>query len=269
MFKILFLLTGFIYSQTNYIDNIFFEEKRIENKELKIEVEIEGVTQAYDEYDIKASIDGEIISISCELFDIVKKSENIIKIASGEVGALLKTARTTKEKKDILKRWDGMFRYTYIQPQYDGIVTKINHKTGEFVNKGETLITVSRKMRIIAKNKEKLYIKPQPGINALIKGITGIYKVTLTDIIKEETEGYYTMLMDFDEIPDIKVGEKLSGKMFLVKKTSTRVVPNEDIIEYNGKKYLIIEIQTGIISEKETEIESFGFNYLKIKKEEK
>jgi hypothetical protein len=265
---IIIFFTPFTYSQ-NISESISFEEKRIENKEITIEVEIEGVTQAYDEYDIKSPIDGEIISISCDLFDHIKKTQNIIKMATGEVGALLKTAKTENEKKEILKRWDGMFNYTYIQPTYDGIVTSIKHKSGEFVNKNDTIMTVSRKIRLIARNKEKLYMEPQPGINAIVKGIVGVYKLTLTNFLKENTEGYYKMFLDFDEIPNIKVGEKLSGKILFVKKTSTRVVPNDDLIEYKGKKYLIIEIQPGVISEKETEIESFGFNYLKIKKKEK
>ena len=264
--KIVFLLL--IFTKFIYGKDLIFEEKKIESKDLTIEVEIEGVTQAYDNYDIKAPIDGEIILVSCELFDVVKKSDNIIKMATGEVAALLKTAKTEKEKKEILKRWDGMFRYTYITPQYDGIVTSIKHKTGDFVNKGKTILTISKKIRLIAKNKEKLYIEPQKGLNALVRDTTGLYKITLVDFMKEKNEGYYKMFLDFDEIPNIRVGEKLNGKIFFVKKTSTRVVPNDDIIEYKGKKYLIIEVQTGIISEKETEIESFGLNYLKIKKEE-
>jgi hypothetical protein len=266
--KFLFLSIYLLSNEQKLSKDFIFEEKKIQNREITIETNITGVTQAYDEYDIKAPIDGEIISLNCELLDVVKKSQNIVKMASGDLGALLRTVKTEKEKKEILKRWDGMFRYTYISSPYDGIVTKINYKNGQFVNREETILTISKKMRVIAKNTDKLYMTPQTGLNAIINTLTGRYKLTLISFTKENTEGYYRMLFDFDEIPSIKVGEKISAKMLLVKKTSTRVVPNEDIIEQNGKKYLLIEILPGVISEKETEIESFGFNYLKIKKKE-
>ena len=125
-----------------------------------------------------------------------------------------------------------MFNYTYIQSPYDGIVTKIKCKRGDLVKKDETLITISKRIRVIAKNLQKLHIQPQPNINTIVKGKSEVYKLTLSKVIKENIEGYYRMFLDFDEIPDIKVGEKVSGKILLVRKTSTRVVPNDDLIEY-------------------------------------
>jgi hypothetical protein len=253
-----------MFSQNILISSSTFEEKRIENKKMLITADISGITQAYEEYDIKANFDGQIISIKPELFDVIESSEAIIRVVTGEVAALLKTATDEKEKDDILKRWDGMFKYTDMRSPTEGIVVKIYVKANDFVNKGDRILRIAKKMRVIAKNKNKLFIQPQIGLNGIINRAFNKYKITLTNYIPNE-DYYYTLLFDFDEIPDIKIGERVEGVMMMANRQNTRVVSSKDVINYNGKKYLIIQFEPGLITEDETEVLGFTLNYLSIK----
>lgn len=256
------LISLFIYSQ-----NINFEENKILQKEIKINIPISGITQAYDEYDIKATFDGYITHMLPSLFDVVVSSQPLAKLVTAEVYALLKTAKDETEKKEILKRWKGLFKYIDITAPYDGIVTRIYVKPNSSIVKGDKIMTIARKMRLIAKNDAELYMTPEKELNGIVEKIgLGRYKITLKDFFATEKKYFYKLLFDFEKIPDIKIGEKVEGTMIVAQKTSARVVPTSDIIEYNGRKYLIIEFEPGIITSTFTEISGFKFNYLKILK---
>lgn len=268
--KIKILISSFIFSLNLFSQEILkFEEKKITDKKIFINSPISGVTQAYDEYDITAPFDGQVTAIMPALFDIVNSSQAAIRMVSGEVSALLKTAKDENERKEILKRWKGMFNYSDIKIPEKGIITKIHVKKDAFVNKGELLLTVARKMRVIAKNNEKIYVEIEKGLNGIIEDSKlGKYKITLKDFIPQE-KYFYRLLFDFDEIPEIKIGEQVSGIMMIAERKSARVVPSQDIINYDGKKYILIEFEPGIITETDTEILGFKLNYLKIIEQEK
>lgn len=259
--SLFFILSSKMFSENIIISSSTFEEKRIETKKMTITAEISGITQAYEEYDIKANFDGQIISIKPDLFDLIKSSQTIIRIVTGEVAALLKTATNEKEKADILKRWDGMFKYTDIKSPTDGIVIKRYVKPGDFVSKGDRILRIAKKMRVIAKNKNKIFTPPEIELNGMINRAFNKYKITLTNYIPDK-DYYYTLLFDFDTIPDIKIGEKVEGVVMMANKQNTRVVPSKDVINYNGKKYLIIQFEPGLITEDETEVLGFTLNYL-------
>jgi hypothetical protein len=267
-FKIIITVLFFCSLKLFSFEGITFEEKEITDKKIYLNSNISGVTQAYDEYNITAPFDGEVTILLTSLFDVVKTSQTVIKMVSGEVGALLKTGKDENEKKEILKRWKGMFNYSDITIPEKGIVTKIYVKQNSFVNRGDKLITIARKMRVIAKNDEKIYVNLEKGLEGIIEDSRlGKYKITLTDFIPKEDKYYYQLLFDFEDIPEIKVGEMVRGVMMIAQRKSARIIPNSDIIEYNGKKYILIEFEPGIITENETEVYSFKLNYLKMNSE--
>ncbi len=245
------------------------EVKEIKTKEIKINIDFTGITHAYDEYDIRAEFDGSIAFIYSSSFDIVRTSDTLMRLVTGEVAALLKTAKDENEKKDILNRWKKMFRYSDIKAPSDGIITKIHVSEDSYVKKGDLLLTMARKMRVIAKNTKPLYMTPIQGLEGVVETQRGIkYRVILKDFIKEkEEEGKWRFFFDFEQLPNLKIGEVVKGILVVASKTSTRVIPNSDIFEYNNKKYILIEFEPGIISEDETEITSFKLNYLKITKD--
>lgn len=240
------------------------EEKEIKTKEIELKIEFNGVTHPYDEYDIRAEFDGSIVFIYPTTLEIVKKSDPMMRMVTGEVAALLATAKTEDEKKEILQKWKNMFKYSDIKAPTDGIVTKIHVSNNSYVKKGDKLITIAKKMRVIAKNTKPLYMSPISGIDGIIE-VDGIkkYNVKLTDFFKEG-ENSWRFFLEFETIPSIKVGSKVNGFLILANKTTTRVIPNSDILNYMGKKYLLVEFEPGIITETDTEIISFKYNYLKI-----
>ncbi|MCX7641928.1 MAG: hypothetical protein N2Z20_04770 [Elusimicrobiales bacterium] len=267
MVKAIKTLSLFFISILQIIRLSSLEEKEITNKEIKVNIEFSGITHPYDEYDIRAEFDGNVMFVYASNFDIVKKSDILLRLVTGEVAALLKTAKDPQEKKDILKRWKNMFRYSDIKTPTDGIITKIHVDKDSFVKKGDKLITIARKMRVIAKNTKPLNMTPVNGLDAIVETQTQKkYRAVLNNFI-QEGEGKWRFFLDFEKITDVKVGEKVTGVVIVANKTATRVIPNSDVLEYGGKKYILIEFEPGIISENETEIISFKYNYLKITKE--
>lgn len=262
-FLIIYILPFcFLYGEAG---KVYFEEKKIEDKKIEIIVPISGITQAYNEYDIKAGFDGKVVAILPSLFDVVKASSPIVRLVTGEVAALLKTAKDENEKKEILKRWKGLFNYTDIQAPHDGIVTRIYVKDESFISKGDKIMTIARNMRVIAKNTEEIYIPLEKGLNGIVEDKKlGKYKLTLYNFIPDG-KYFYKLFFDFEEIPQIKLGEKVEGVMMIAKKQSARVVPSDDIIEHNGKKYILLEFEPGLITSQEVEIAGFRLNYLRIK----
>lgn len=244
-----------------------FEEKEIETKEIKVSIDFEGVTHPYDEYDIKADFDGSVILIYPSNFEIIKASAPLMRIVTGEVAALLKTAKDSQERKDILRRWKNMFRYSDIKAPTDGIVVKIHVENDSYVKKGDKLITIAKKMRVIAKNTKPLKMIPIKGLDAIIETASGQrYKASLREFIKEANDRW-RFFLDLESFPNIKVGERIKGILIVANKTATRVIPNSDIFEYGGKKYILVEFEPGLIDENDTEIISFKHRYLKISKE--
>ncbi len=257
----------FLISFTIIFPILSLEEKEIKTKEIKLNVDFTGVTHPHDEYDIRADFDGSIAFIYSSPFDIVKSSDIIMRVVTGEMAALLGTAKDEEERKDILKRWKKMFRYSDIKAPSDGIITKIHISENSYVKKGDKLVTLARKMGVIAKNTKPFYMTPIAGLDGIIETQTGKkYRVILTDFIKEQ-ENKWRFFFDFENLPQLKVGEAVKGILIVASKTATRVIPNSDLFEYAGKKYLLIELEPGIITENETEIISFKLNYLKITKD--
>lgn len=240
------------------------EEKEIKTKEIELKIEFNGVTYPHDEYDIRAEFDGNVIFVYPSNFETIKASATIVRMVTGEIAALLVTAKTEEEKKEILQKWKNMFRYSDIKAPTDGIVTKIHVAKDSYVRKGDKIITIAKKLRIIAKNTKPLYMSPIAGLDGIVE-IEGFkkYKITLKDFIKE-SENNWRFFLDFETIPPIKVGAQVKGFLILANKTTTRVVPNSDVLNYMGKKYILVEFEPGIITETDTEIISFKYNYLKI-----
>lgn len=248
--------------------NLFcLEEKEIMTKEISLSVEFSGVTHAYDEYDIRADFDGSVAFVYSSVFDVVRASETALRLVTGEVAALLKTAKDENEKKDILKRWKNMFRYSDIKIPSDGIITKIHIDRDSYIKKGDKLLTVAKKMRVIARSKNPFYMTPTQGLDGIVEDRAGRkYRVILSNYIMEDKDKW-VFFLDFDAIPDLKVGEVVKGNLIIKTPTQARVIPNQDIFEYGGKKYILIEFEPGVITEKDTEILSFRYNYLKITKD--
>lgn len=269
-----FFLVLNIYAEIKVQENTEYtflidKYKQIETTDVTLKVPISGITKAYDEYTIYATFDGQVVYVMCETSDMVKDSQILMKMVTGELAALLKTTRTPEEKKYILKRWKGLFKYSDVKAPERGIVTRIFLKNGDFVKKGDKLLTIARKMKLIAKNDKKMYMPPEQGLNAVVETPISRYKLTLKDFIKDTNNSYnYTFIFDFDELPDVKIGEQLKGELFIIKKENVRIVKKEDVIDYNGKKFILIEFEPGVTTEDLIEINSFKLNYLKVNKKE-
>lgn len=252
------LLTSFFCSYTLAVD-----EKMIKTEDISLDVDVSGVVSAWDEYDIFAEFDGVVSSIIVDNFDVVKSSDVIMKILTGEMAALIKTAKDEDEKRDLMNRWKKMVGYSDIRVPTDGVVVRLYVKNDDVVKKTDKVVRIARKVRVIAKNKTPLKTELIPGLTTIMHAGYKKYKLKLANFVSD-SRGYYTFFLDFDSIPDIRIGEKIDGKLSIAYKKNARVVPTSDVVEWNGKRYLLIEFEPGIITDKKTEILSFKLNYLKL-----
>jgi len=257
-------------------DNVrFIEEKRIKIGDIEIKAGIKGVPSAYETYDIHATFDGRVDEIITELFDKVDKKTLLAKMVSKDMGAILDTANKAdpESKKEILKRWKGTFDYFNIFPTEAGIVTEIHVKPGDEVNKGDRLFTIAKKMQIIATNTEPIYSELSSGMKAnmfYIKNNDIKVDLTLKHFIPlKNKKNYYRMWLDIEELKDkVIVGELFQGTLYIGQSKATKLIPKNDVIFYNDKRYVIMEIKTGLISEDEVEILSPTLTYIKPEKSE-
>lgn len=269
-----FLFSLILFSQeTNFLNKSkkFFEEKRMKIGDIEVKAEIKGTPTAYDVYYIYAPFNGRIDEIMVELFEKVDKKTLLAKMVNQDMAALLDTANAAdpESKKEILKRWKGTFEYYNIFPDEDGVVTEIYVKPKQYVSVGEKLFSIARKMQIIAVNSEPIYSELKAGMRAKMSYVKNddisVDLVLKSFVPLKGKENYYRIWLDVEELKDkIIVGELFKGTLYLGKSTQTKLIPRSDVIFYNNKKYVMMEIKPGLISENEVEVLSPTLNYLKL-----
>ena len=74
---------------------------------------------------------------------------------------------------------------------------------------------------------------------------------------------FYRLWMDIEELKDkIKIGETFEGKLFVGRSENTKIVDRKDVIIKDGKRYLLMEIRPGLISDNQLEVLSPTKNFL-------
>lgn len=252
---------------------ILSQEKTIKTGDIVITAPIKGTPSAYETYDILSPFDGRIDEVMVELFDKVDSKSVLGKMVTKDMAAILDTANAAdpESKKDIVKRWKGTFDYHSIKPEDPGIVTNVFIKPGVYVNKGDRLFTVARRMQIIATNTEPIYSEIAPGLKAgmaWMKDDAVAVELTLKNFVPmKNKDRFYRFWLEVDQLRDrIKVGELFSGTLKIGESQNTKLIPKNEVLLYNGKRYVIMEVKTGLISEEEAEILSPTMNYLRPEK---
>ncbi|MBI4656566.1 MAG: hypothetical protein HY746_07460 [Elusimicrobia bacterium] len=241
-------------------------EGEIRIGDMELYVGVSGIASAQDLYDIPAPFDGRIEEVMAEQFDHVKKESVLLKMVSHEMAAMLDTTGD-ESKEELERRWKGVFNYHLVYPQGAGIVASIYIKPRQTVYKGERLFTIARKVIIIGNTTELLYSKPQleaPAaleyardssvkVNALLKNLIPL----------KDKEGFYKVWLEVTDLKNkIRVGGIFKGHLFVGRTEEARIVPRSALIEANGKKYMVLEVETGLSTREEIELLKPGNHFL-------
>ncbi len=218
---------------------------------------ISAISTTQSSYDVYAPFDGRIEEVHAELFDTVDKDTVLATEFTTELAAMMDSTPESG-KKQTRRRWQDTFQQYFIKPEEKGIITRIHVSPNTKVVAGDRLFTVSRKVLLIGRNTEPIY-------NPLFEGMTAevehhrtgdTFSAKLVRFIPIKDKPYYYRL--WLEVTDIKkgmaIGEQYDGNLTVAKSIGTRIIDRTDLIRHNGKKYVIIEVETGLETEKEIEL---------------
>ncbi len=243
-------------------DNI----RKIEKGDLEIYIPIEGITTAQDTFDVLAPFDGRIEEVRAELFDLVDKKEILSKMVSGKMAAMLDSS-SGMSKRQMKRRWGEVFKLYDTRAMDRGIVTHVYVKSKDTVRKGERLFTIARKVVLIGKNIKPIYSPLKKGLPAnmrYLKNKRFKLKSVLTKFLPLQPNSfYYRLWLDTGKLKNkTKIGERFTGYLFIGRVEDARIVPTKSLINIQNKKYLIIEVETGLVTPETTELIRSGNHYI-------
>ncbi len=237
-------------------------EGSIRRGDLELRAKFSGIATAQDAYDVYALFDGRVEEVIGELFDFVTPKSVLAKMVSGEMAAMIdSTSRDALAQME--KRWKGVFKIYDVKPEHTGIISALHTAPKTAVTKGERLFTVARKIMLIGRNTERLYYVPRPGMTAdlsyardpavkLTAKVTGVVPL-------EEEPGFYRLWLEADQLREkIRIGHRFDGEILLGKAAGAEIAPRGAIVEKDGRKYLMTEIETGLMNFEEAEITRRG-----------
>lgn len=241
-------------------------ERELKKSDIEVYSKMTGIATAQDTYDVFAPFDGRVEEVMAELFDFITPQNTAARLVSTEMAALLDST-TPEEKKQTERRWRDVYKYHDIKPDKQGIVANVYIKPKDKVYKGDRLFTVARKVVIVGKNAEPLYSPLAPGMTAEMQYARDPsikLKTTLASFIPVQgsSRDARVWLEALDLRDGILIGERFNGYLFVGRSENARLAPRTALIEKNGRKYLILEVETGLSTEAETELLKTGLHFL-------
>ena len=242
------------------------QERTIIKDDLEVLTKVTGVATAQDTYDAYAPFDGRVEDVMVELLDLVNVNVVMAKMVSTEMAALLDSSGEGS-KKQTEKRWQGVYEYYSIKPEFKGIVTNIYVKPKTRVYKGDRLFTVAKKVVIIGKNTEKLYSSLAAGMTAeLVSEKNNDIKLaaTLVNFMRLKDSPYFNRLwLEVNALQGgIRIGGQFDGYLLVGKSENALLVPRTALFEKFGRNYIIVEVETGLVTETQTEIIKPGLHFI-------
>lgn len=238
------------------IDGLF--QKNVKVGDIEVKTPVSGVTTAQDTYDIFAPFDGRVEDMQSDLFQHVTPQTEICRMVSTEMAALL-DASTEEDRRQTERRWKSVYQYFPVKPEAAGILTNIYVKPHTRVLRGDRLFTVARKVVMIGRNTEPLYSRLAKGMTAVIQNRRDRderYKAALADFVVYKSSPLFTRL--WLEVPDtkegIRIGEPYEGELTVGYSSKAMLLPREELLEHGGRRFMLVEIKTGLETKEELEI---------------
>ncbi|MBI4801966.1 MAG: hypothetical protein HY796_05525 [Elusimicrobia bacterium] len=243
------------------------QEDEIKKGDIEVFAKVAGLSTVQDSYDIYAPFDGRMEDVIIEPFTLVTPEDALSRMVSTEMAALLDSS-SDESRKQTEKRWKNVYDYYVIKPEFEGILTNIYVKPKDRVYKGARLFTVARKVVIIGRNTDPLYTKLALGMTAELvyaKNPDVKLKGALTNFMRIKESLFFNRLwLEVTTLRSgLKIGEQFNGYLSLGRSEDTLLVPRTALFEKFGRKYLIMEVETGLSTEQEIEVLKPGLHYIK------
>lgn len=243
--------------------------RQVKIGDIEVYSPVTGVTTAQDTFDVFAPFDGRVEEVQVELFNLAGPETVLARMVSTEMAALLDS--TPEEgRKQTERRWSDLYKFHDIKPEFKGVVTNVFVEPRTPVFKGDRLFTIARKVVMIGRNTKPLY---SDIANDMIAGIrhyrTGEkFDTKLVNFLRiKDRPLFYRLWLEVTDLKEgIRIGEQFDGDLFVGRSNGTRLVPRNHIFETGGRKYLMMEVESGLITEEETEILRPGSTYLELKR---
>lgn len=242
-------------------------EDEIKRGDIDVFAKVTGFSTVQDTYDIYAPFDGRVEEVMTELFTLVTPEDAVSYLVSTEMAALLDSS-SGGSRKQTEKRWKDVYDYYAVKPEFEGIVNNIYVKPKARVYKGDRLFTVAKKVVIIGKNIEPLYTKLATGMTAELvyaKDTEVKLKGILVNFMRIKESPYFNRLwLEVTALRNgLKIGEQFNGYLSVGRSEDTLLVPRTALFEKFGRKYLIMEVETGLSNDQETEVLKPGLHFIK------
>ncbi|MDT8286339.1 MAG: hypothetical protein RQ748_04440 [Elusimicrobiales bacterium] len=234
----------------------------IRRGDMELYAKFSGIATAQDVYDVHSPFDGRVEEVIGELFDFVTPKSVLARMVSSEMAAMLDyTGQDNRAQ--MQKRWKGVFKVYDVKPEQTGIISAVHAAPKNTVTKGEKLFTVARKILLIGRNTERLYYPPRAGMTAGVRYVRDpSVKLTarVTGVVPlADKPGFYRLWLEADEIKQkVRIGHQFDGDIFLGKASGVEIVPRGAVVEKDGRKYLMTEVETGLMNAAEVEITRRG-----------
>jgi hypothetical protein len=241
-------------------------ELEIQKGDIEVFTKVTGISTAQDTYDVYAPFDGRVENVMVELFDLVGEKNVMARVISTEMAALLDSS-SGGNKEQTEKRWKSVYDYFEVKPEFQGIVTNIYVDPKSRVYKGDRLFTVAKKVVVIGKNTEPLYSVLAPGMTSELaygKDASIKLKAKLVNFLRLKDNPRFSRLwLEVDALRSgIRIGEQFDGYLFVGRSEDTLLVPRNAIFEKFGRTYLIMEVETGLATETQTEVLKPGLHFI-------
>lgn len=242
------------------------KESEILKDDIEVYAKVTGVSTAQDTYDVYAPFDGRVENVMVDLFDLVGEKTVMARVISSEMAALLDSSGAGTQKQTE-KRWKSMYDYFEVKPEFQGIVTNIYVDPKARVYKGDRLFTVAKKVVVIGKNTEPLYLTPAVGMTSELvygKDASVKFKAKLVNFMRlKDSPRFNRLWLEVEALrKGIRIGEQFDGYLFVGRSEDALLVPRTALFEKFGRTYLIMEVETGLISETQTEILKPGRHFI-------
>ncbi|MFH1618647.1 MAG: hypothetical protein ABIG11_01955 [bacterium] len=230
-----------------------FKETR--KGDLRAYARFAGTATAEDFFNVPSPFTGRVERVMSELFQRVTPKTVMARMVTSETAALL-DATSEGSREQTANRWKGIFEYIDIMPQEQGLVVKIHAVSGRQADRNDPLFTVARRIVVIGRTIERIHSDIRTGQVAVLEGQGGM--VTVTAVVKwtvPDTGGRHRAGLEItSDDTEVRPGMPMSGQISLGSSLGTVLVPRSDIIHYGGRKFMLLEVETGISTEDETEI---------------
>ena len=241
-------------------------ELEIQKGDIEVFTKVTGISTAQDTYDVYAPFDGRVENVMVDLFDLAGEKDVMARVISTEMAALLDSS-SEENKKQTEKRWKSVYDYFEVKPEFQGIVTNIYVDPGFRVFKGDRLFTVAKKVVVIGKNTEPLYSVLAPGMTSELaygKDDSIKLKAKLVNFLRLKDNPRFSRLwLEVDTLRSgIRIGEQFDGYLFVGRSEDTLLVPRNAIFEKFGRTYLVMEVETGLATETQTEVLKPGLHFI-------